>query len=531
MMQPWAGFTGTSYRSEATAFALEQTVNYYEESGEVPGLAKGPGPILIGRPGLGVLGVNPPQVPGRARGKISYNEIDYGGTTGTVSAYGVNGTTFWAILPNGAMVAFGTVPDDGLPVSMAGAKPTILTGNGSLAIASAGRLFIYSGGVFAEVAIGANFFGADYVTWIDGYFIVLQRALSQYQISDLADPSGLTWNALDVSGTLGQADKIQALIADKEYLYLIGSRRGEIHYNSGNAGFPFVIESGAFIENGIGANYSICQSNNSIYWLDQSARGGGSAVRSEGLITRRVSTHPIETIWANKDPRKGKVYPTIADCITFSFIWHGHTFIKWIFPTADASWLYDATESDLRGYPVWTEATFTDGLGTAHACLERDHCYAYGIHIVGSGGAEGAPGVIYRYDASAYYDAPNPAAVIDGMPGFAGFPIVRDRIVRLPWNGGLRQFLDRLEFEIQRGVGLDTGQGSDPQMLIRISRDGGATWGPERSLAMGAGGEYARRVLANRLGSYRDGALWVRITDPVFAALIGAQHYIRAGVS
>jgi hypothetical protein len=48
---------------------------------------------------------------------------------------------------------------------------------------------------------------------------------------------------------------------------------------------------------------------------------------------------------------------------------------------------------------------------------------------------------------------------------------------------------------------------------------------------MGLGGQYERRVVVNRLGSYRDGALWVRIADPVFAALIGAEHYIRPGVS
>jgi hypothetical protein len=103
--------------------------------------------------------------------------------------------------------------------------------------------------------------------------------------------------------------------------------------------------------------------------------------------------------------------------------------------------------------------------------------------------------------------------------------------VRLPYNGGLRQFLDRLEFLIEAGVGLDDGQGSDPQMILRISRDGGNTWGPEKAISMGVGGAYDTRAIASLLGSYRDGALWVRITDPVFAALIGAEHYMRAGVS
>ena len=42
-MEPWPGFCGTSYATEASAFSIERTVNWYQESGEVPGLAKGLG--------------------------------------------------------------------------------------------------------------------------------------------------------------------------------------------------------------------------------------------------------------------------------------------------------------------------------------------------------------------------------------------------------------------------------------------------------------------------------------------------------
>ena len=492
----------------------------------MPGLQKGPGPIMLPRPGLAAYGANPPQAVGRARGKIVANGID--NPLGQV-AYGVNGTNFYEIAANGVQTVFGQVVDDGLPVSMAAGKPTTNSNNGQIAIASGGQLYVYSGGVFVQIPINlvnGNFFGADYVTWLDGYFIVLQRLLSQFQISALDDAT--TWSALDVSGTLGQADRIQAIIADKEYLYLIGARRAEIWYNAGAATgttFPFAIEPGAFIEDGIGANASLCQSNNSVYWLDQSARGGISAVRAEGLITRRISTHALENAWANQNPDKGKVYPIVSDCITFSYIWKGHTMIRWIFPTADAAWDYDSTESDKLSYPVWTPVTFTDSFGATHACLERDHCYAFGLHIVGSGGAEGAPGTIYTLDDSTYYDAPNPGA------SFLGFPIVRDRIVRLPWSGNMRQFLDGLEFIIQPGVGIDFGQGSAPLLLLRISRDGGETWGPEKQLAMGAGGRFFKRVRAFCLGSYRDGAIWLRCSEPVFIALIGATHAIRQGGS
>ncbi len=509
-MEPFKSFCGASLADESSAFSIEATANYYLESAEIPANAKGGGPILLPLPGANSFGGAPATYPGRARGKLEFNS----------AAWAVSGTTFFYIAPNGTQTAFGTgLVDDGNPVTMCAGKPTPDIATGQIAVASGGELYVYSNGTFTHVPQSDSFFGADCVTWLDGYFVVIQRKYSQFQLSALND--ALTWNGADVSGTLGQADKIQMGIADKEYLYLIGGKRGEIWYNQGGALFPMAIESGAFIENGIGANASLCQSNNSIYWLDNSARGGGSAVRSEGLITRRISTHALEWAWANKDPRKGRVYPTVADCITFSFIWNGHTFIAWIFPTADASWLYDATESDRAGYPIWTEWTFTDALGVQHACLARDHCYSYGKHIVGSGGADGAPGAVYQLDDSCYYDAPNPGT------SFLGFPIVRDRIVRLPWAGGLRQILDRLEVVCQVGVGLDTGQGSAPLMLVRISRDGGKTWGRELTVAMGAGGLYQTRVILNRLGQYRDGAIWIRVSDPVFTAFVSATTAIR----
>ena len=564
-MARFAGFCGTSYAGLATEASIECTRNYYQETPEVPGEEK-PEPWLFPTPGLLYFGGYPVPVAnwssmttyvvanvagaggrmyfslqagnlnhppatspawwrdigtnGRARGKITFNEI----------SYGVNGTSFFRLAPDGTQTFLGAVVDDGLPVTMAAGKPSTLVTSGQLAIASGGQLYIYNtDNGFIQIPVdpvNGPLFGADYVTWMDGYFIVLQRALSQFQLSALGD--GTNWfDALKVSGTLGQADTIQAIMATQEYLYLVGSRRAEIWYNAGGPLFPFAIESGAFIEDGIGANNSLVKSHDSLYWVNQSDRGGRCAVRSVGLVTTRISTHAIEQIWSNQNPARGRVYATIADCITYSYIWKGHTMIKFIFPSADASWLYDATESDKVRYPVWTESTWTDSLGGMHACLERDHCYAYGQHIVGSGGQDGLIGVCYTLDDSTYYDG----AFTFTMPAFPGYPITRDRIVRLPWNNNFRQFLDRLEIFLQTGVGLDTGQGSNPQILIRISRDGGETWGPERSYGMGAGGNFSARVLANCLGSYRDGAIWVRITDPVFAALIGADIYLRAGGS
>ena len=57
--------------------------------------------------------------------------------------------------------------------------------------------------------------------------------------------------------------------------------------------------------------------------------------------------------------------------------------------------------------------------------------------------------------------------------------------------------------------------GWDPQIMLRISNDGGKTWGNEHWRSAGKLGEYRKRVIWNRLGQGRRRVLEVVMTDPV----------------
>ncbi len=506
-MQPFANFTGSSYAS-IPAVALERTINYFCESGEVPGATKTQ-MTLFQRPGsfafTGTIGN------GRARGMIQFDVFNF-------VAFAVHGTTFLQINSDGSAVALGQVVDDGKQVQLcANAAST-----GQVAITTGGNLYVYDvkSGVFQQIANDfVNFFGARACAFIDGYLIVLSDLANnqQFQISALNDMR--LWDGADVALLLGQTDEIVNVEVNQEYVYFMGSRRGEIWYNTGNPGFPFAIEPGAFFETGIDAKSSLVKADGTVCWIGQDARGARVAYRALSLQAVRISDHTVETAWQN--------YMVTSDAWCYPMQWRGHNVIRYIFPSAQAGWQYDITESARQGYAVWTEYNFTDQNGKQWAPYERSYCYAFNRHLAGSGGQDGQPGVIQQFDDATYYDCVGAPASL----GTLGFPIPRDRITRLPWNGGLRQFLDRIEYSLQVGAGTDTGQGQNPQMLIRISRDGGNTWEREISLPLGKGGKYATRVVQNRMGSYRDGALWSRIVDPVSAALIGAQHYIRSGGS
>jgi hypothetical protein len=83
-----------------------------------------------------------------------------------------------------------------------------------------------------------------------------------------------------------------------------------------------------------------------------------------------------------------------------------------------------------------------------------------------------------------------------------------------------------LQLDCESGVGLNLGQGSDPQVMLRFSDDGGHTWSNEHWKSMGKIGEYYKRVMWRRLGmttKLRDRVYEVSGTDPVKIAIMGAE--------
>jgi hypothetical protein len=94
-----------------------------------------------------------------------------------------------------------------------------------------------------------------------------------------------------------------------------------------------------------------------------------------------------------------------------------------------------------------------------------------------------------------------------------------------------RLFYRSFELDLERGQGLATGQGSDPMVVLRISRDGGQTWGEASRMAAGALGAYTQRVIARRLGSARDTVFEVTVSDPIAWSLVDAWLDLEAGTS
>ncbi len=121
-----------------------------------------------------------------------------------------------------------------------------------------------------------------------------------------------------------------------------------------------------------------------------------------------------------------------------------------------------------------------------------------------------------------------------GSPALGGATYLQRRLRQwmLPSDpDGRWIFLRRLELVLQAGVGVTTGTGSDPHVLLSLSHDGGKTWGPERRLAAGKRGQYEARVWLQNAGRYRDGAVRIVVSDPVVWSLLAAEAVLEVGTS
>mgnify|MGYP000654553980 CR=1 FL=1 len=119
-------------------------------------------------------------------------------------------------------------------------------------------------------------------------------------------------------------------------------------------------------------------------------------------------------------------------------------------------------------------------------------------------------------------DAPeeeNKSGSVEDYDDDAGDEIQRIRVS--PHYDDGKRLISHAQFELDMevGVGTQSGQGSDPQIMMKYSDDGGRTYSNELWTKLGKVGEYRTRVKWNRLGMSRDRVYQVMVTDPVFVQI------------
>jgi hypothetical protein len=476
-------FIGPSYTSQARLVDCERSVNLYPERNQSPG-AKVPWALY------------------RTPGLTSYISTTVGPGRGMFAqdgrAFTIGGNEFREVFSPAATTLYGNVTQDGNPGQMASSGDA----GRELAIASGGSAYIFD--------LNANTLSAaiaaltiHQIGYLEGYFIGLNQTTSTVYISNLLD--GTTWDPAQFVQRSSAPDRWQAILVSGQYIYLFGSETTDVWYDAGAFPFPFAPVPGALLQAGIAAPWACATVSGVPVWLAQTRDGARFVVRANGSgQPTRISTHAVETALRG--------YTTISDAKAWTFDLHGHSFFVMNFPTAAATWVFDAASEQWCEMPGWDTAT---GSEIAHPAL--DHCYAFGKHLVN----DRQSGAIYVLDPDALDNA--------------GDPIRRMRRAPIPpmTADGTLVFLSQLRFGMQVGRGIASGQGSDPTVMLRLSRDGGFTWGNELTTTAGPMGAYRTRVVFSRLGRFRDGYGVVELTmsDPVDWALFDAAMDAQMGTT
>lgn len=472
-------FVGASYDGRSPAITAQSCINLYPEKN--PDGSATPS-ALIGTPGLSTF-------------------CDTGTTSpilGMIVAgdylYAVTNSTLYQINTSGVATSKGTLSSTTDPVSMAW--------NGTqLIVINTANGYTYTPGTDTFAVISdSDFVAMKTICFLNGRFIGNKIDSGRFYWSALYD--GTSWTALGYATAEGDPDALIAVGALKRELWLFGETTTEVWAAGRTTTAPFVRRQDAAINIGCSAPFSVASDDKNWFWVGSSARGDNVVYSTNGYNPVRISTNQIEY-------RLG-TYSTVEDAIGYVYQEEGHTFYVLTFPTGNATWVYDTLTA------LWHErrSEYLDNISNAQG-RHRSNCHAFfdRKHLVG----DYETGLIYQQALDTYTEGT--------------CAIRRVRRCQTLANLQKRLFFADLQVLFQHGVGLATGQGDDPEAMLRWSNDGGQTWSNEVWVNIGKAGETRARAIWRRLGTGRNRVFELAITDPIKVVVLGAWSNVTEGLS
>lgn len=407
----------------------------------------------------------------RAPGIVTFSSPTAGAGRGVHqmvgTLYAVVGTTLYSISSAGTATSLGTI---------AGSAPAWMTNNGTELVigTDGGTWYVYNGSTLAAISdVDFTTRGARAAAFIDNFIAFVEPNSGRWFVSDLA--AATSYSSLNFATAEGAPDRLITIAVDHREVILFGVNSTELWYNAGTSGFPLERSPNGFIELGGVAVHGHCKVDNSVFWLasDLTVR------RLSGRTPHRVSQHGFE--------ERLRGYSTVTDCVAHPYTFNGHLCAVFRFPTAGETWVFDVTTSEWHerktyGYSGWNVSGMVE-------------CYG---KVLVQDSVSGAIGSLSNSTYTEFGEIQRAEWTYQNIYG---------ENHRIPHSS--------LEIVCETGVGLATGQGSDPQLTLEISNDGGRTWTTLPTKTIGAQGKYKTRVRWHRLGASRDRVYRCSISDPI----------------
>lgn len=388
--------------------------------------------------------------------------------------YVVSGTSLYSVSEDSTTTSIGTIPGNGR-VSMA----TNLV-NQLCIVNGTTTMYVYSvAGGLSSVSLS---YAAYTVLHSDGYIIFDQSGRETFGITSNTDATSI--DTTETGATNDKEDNVVAIHKAGTRVIVFCEKSMEGFYVSTNIDFPYAKDYGMSQEKGLLARWSLAKTNEISFWLGTD-REIYQLYRTEySLISDPAISYEIKQL-TKVDDAEGHCYNI-----------NGHLFYVISFPTDNKSYCYDVMSK------LWYQWGYLN-----NGIVERDRGRVsyeiYNKKFVG----DYSNGNIYELDNKTYTDNGDEIRWEMTLP-----PIHKDFE---PFRIG------QMMISLEPGVGLSTGQGSDPQIYMSQSDDA-KVWGPERSASIGKIGKYKNKAYFNRCGYTADQKFFrLSGSDPVKWAING----------
>jgi len=415
------------------------------------------------------------------------------GLQGTQSAlYLVGSNQFQSVQSNGVSIASGTLNTTSGLVTIAYSPTQVVIVDGNT-----GYLYTPASLTFATISPWQAT-GARTVTFVGGYFVAEQPGTQKFWVSNSFD--GSTWGSLAFASASSDSDNILAVNNLNGNLIIFMQQGMEFWQNQGLTPQPFAPILSATNTWGLAAIFSVVHmpapnDQDSLVFLAQSTSGQVQCVQVTGFAPKVISDPDVESIWNG--------FSTVSDATAYTYQVDTHRFYQINFPTGNRSFLVDGSTQ------LWSEVQTGTSVNPVRHTGNLATYYAGGILV-----ADYLTNQVYTYSTTNYTDN--------------GVTIIRQLITRHVISSFNRLRVAMLYLDMETGVGLQSGQGSNPQVMLEYSKDDGRTWSAQRFGSVGMVGVYLTRVIWRRFGRTRTATWRISQSDPTKFVITTGAFKVKA---
>ena len=364
-------------------------------------------------------------------------------------------------------LAANNIPDD--------SQVLVLNGNG--------QAYVFQPSVGLSIVSDVDFNPASYATVLNERFWLPKDGSNQFFASAVSD--GTDYPSAAIATAESAPDNVVACMAHKGALWVLGENTSEYWQSVNDSTLPVRQVKGAVYQRGCAAVHSVRETGDAFCFLADDK----TVMMVSGTQMQKISGLSFELEIKGDGSTRYPGYSKIDDAYGFFVDGPTHKIYYLTFPTVGVTWGYD----------------FSSGTWHKRESLNQDHW-----RPIGAVAAWGKVIVGDAFSGKLYYITP-------GFKTENGTRIdCKFTTPSLSWRTDVT--IPLIEVDMETGVGVTSGQGSDPQLLIRYSKDGGSSWTNKSDQPIGAKGDYRKRVPVRQFGRVvrnRDFIVEFKITDPV----------------